>query len=167
MRTLLRSVAIGLLVALTGIAASAQSKESLRGLVGFEVSIDDVSDQSANSQGLTPAQLQTDVELRLRKAGIQVLSKSQRQALPSQPVLYIALTLIPDDPNVSRYAFHIECAVVQRLLVGSSNQKLMVYTWIKGVTGLTNKAQLAGLRSDVGDLVDDFINAYLSVNPKK
>src|SRR5207245_1832743 len=49
------------------------NKESLRGLSGVMVTVNDISSE-AERDGITKSKLQTDIELRLRQAGIRVLT---------------------------------------------------------------------------------------------
>jgi len=43
----------------------------------------------------------------------------------------------------------------------------LVPTWTTGLTGTTGNLNIRGVRDHIKDLVDQFINAYLAVNPKK
>ena len=71
----------GLLLLLTVIRfyvpdLSAQAPETLRGLKGFSVIIEELRDDITQA-GLTHSILKTDVELKLRKAGIRVLPEDE------------------------------------------------------------------------------------------
>jgi hypothetical protein len=64
------------------------SRETLRGLGAVHVVIEHLQ-PNAERAGLTRSQVQTDVELRLRKAGIRVLKEQEKLASPGMPYLYI------------------------------------------------------------------------------
>lgn len=49
----------------------------------------------------------------------------------------------------------------------SNGAKIMPPTWSVECLGAVGREQMSrGIRDDIGDKVDMFINAYLSVNPK-
>jgi hypothetical protein len=65
--------------------------ESLAGIKGLMVRIEPMS--SAMQPYLTDAQIRTDVELRIRKAGIPVVPRLENS---SQAYLYVAVTAMPE-----------------------------------------------------------------------
>jgi hypothetical protein len=64
---------------------------TLRGLEGVEVIVEEM-DSDVERAGLTRNQIQTDVDLRLRKAGIRVLTRQERQSMPGHPWLYVRVS---------------------------------------------------------------------------
>src|SRR5947207_10859466 len=64
------------------------SRKTLAGLNGAAVLIEQIRDD-AQHDGLWTGQVQTDVELRLRQAGIPVLTEEQMLAAPGSPYLYV------------------------------------------------------------------------------
>ena len=93
--------------------AEEDARETLRGLKGVQVVVEDM-DPDVERDGLTKSQLQTDVELRLRKAGIQVLKEEERRATPGRPYLYVAVTTLKDRDGLS-YAFAINVDLEQKV----------------------------------------------------
>src|SRR2546425_3316356 len=77
------------------------ARETLRGLKGVGVVVERVS-PDAERDGLTQSQLQTDVELRLRKAGIPALTQEECRATPGHPFLYVNVNTHRDG---FKYAF--------------------------------------------------------------
>jgi hypothetical protein len=69
-------------------ADNEDSRASLKGLPGFSVLVEELSPE-VEQAGLKVADIQTDVELKLRLAGIPVLSQAQMLLAPGQPYLYI------------------------------------------------------------------------------
>ena len=67
--------------------------ESLRGLSGVNVLVENLSD-SAKRAGLEKNSIQTDVELKLRLAGIKVLTDEEWLYAPGDPYLYVNLTVV-------------------------------------------------------------------------
>jgi hypothetical protein len=68
-------------------------RESLKGLQGVGVLIENLN-ADAERAGLDSSTLTTDVELRLRQAGIVVLSRAERVRAPGSPYLYVNVAVI-------------------------------------------------------------------------
>ena len=142
------------------------SRQTLSGLQGVWVSTGTLKlKPEIERDGLTKDQLQTDAELKLRMAGIKVLSLREVLITPGQPCLYIA-------PNISKYPYRpsgyffsiFVCLEQDVFLVRSPNIKNNAITWSVSEYGIT--PELKTIREIIKNLVDKFINAYLSVNPK-
>ncbi len=144
-------------------------RRSLTGLKAVQVMVEDLH-PDAERDGLHRTTIQTDVELKLRQAGIKVLTEAESLASPGMPYLYINVGTLPPETQRGLYAYSIAVRLQQnarlerdpRILVASAA------TWSApvqfGTVGTTNLQQLRGT---VKDLVDQFINAWLSVNPKQ
>jgi hypothetical protein len=135
-------------------------------------------DSKLENSGLTSDQIKTDVELKLRLAGINVFS-SQKE--PTHPYLYVVITTYqPSDPNLSyllafngRLELHQLVVLTDAkgdpiLITTTKGGKLSISasTWEANVTGIIDNRNTAGIRDMVKDLVDLFLNDYLSANPK-
>jgi len=114
--------------------------------------------------GLTKQQLQTDVELRLRHAGIRVLTQQERLVMPGDPWLYINVNVMLDSVGLAIFGIHVE--LCQDASLKTDGSLAIVSTWSVGITGSIGRQRLSYIRDDVRDLVDMFINAYLSINPR-
>ena len=68
------------------------TRATLQGLKGVHVVVEDL-DPDVERDGLTQKQFRTDVELRLRKGGIRVLTREQRRTTPGHPYLVAGATL--------------------------------------------------------------------------
>src|SRR5262249_38080843 len=99
---------VGLLLLSAGRAGAQDieySRATLRGLEGVRVLVENI-DTDAQADGLTQQQLQTAVELQLRKEGIPVLSMTQ---MPGTPYLYVAVTAHKDKGHsFYHYCFRVE-----------------------------------------------------------
>ncbi len=139
---------------------------SLKGLQGIPVLIEELPPEFKEA-GLTEYQVQTDVELKLRKAGIKVLS--EMDDAPGNPSLYIQIwgTKSKNLPDSFSVIFGIE--LQQKVLLFRDHHLILwAPTWGLSNWGLipeTNFTQR--VREKIKDLTDRFINAYLSVNPKR
>jgi hypothetical protein len=140
------------------------SRRSLRGLSGVGVLIEDLDDD-AKRVGLSTDQIQTDVELKLRLAGIKVLTKEERYLTPGHPYLYVNLYLMP---GVGLYPVNIVVELNQNaLLTRDSASPITVVTWSTNSLGTAPRDTASTVRRYLSNDLDRFLNAYLSVNPKK
>ena len=144
------------------------SRNSLRGLQGFDVAVE-YHDPDAERDGLTKGQIQTDVELRLRKAGIKVLTSEESLKLPAgSPILYVDVHSVFMKGIIPIYIFSIDVELEQDVsLVRSPDIQVRGVTWSKSMMGTIDKKKLGTVRENINDLVDKFINVYLAANPKK
>lgn len=144
-------------------ADSAQNRLSLAGVPLVEVLVEEVQNQDLVRAGLSIEVIQTDVELRLRSAGIPVGSA------PSSSYLYVSVTGVQDrtaDGRPVGYSAAVSVEFVQGVrLQRNPAVQLSAPTWSKHAvaTGETTES----IRRMVRDLVDIFANAYLDANPKR
>jgi hypothetical protein len=160
--------------------------KTLKGLHEVDVAILLAKDIEAT--GLTESQLQVDVELRLRKAGISVVSADQlahdafgnpkfdteaegaefkRRVARLGDVGYLTAHVdgIVTDEGTVFYA--VKVALIQSVKISRSNIAAVVTTWEDQELGAVGKRKTQELRSAVMDLVDRFLNDYLSSNPRQ
>ena len=161
--------------------ATANHKESLRGLTGVSVRVEPVSDD-AKQNGLDATSIQTAVEQKLRQAGIAVLTPAQAAKEPGSPTLYIHVntkllfypTGVMFDPagrpyNSPPYIVMVVVALLQSVAtVRDPNLRVSdVKTWDAGYLRTLDPGALKQARDTVGDLVDQFIADWRAVNQKK
>ena len=158
------------LVALLGLLAtpswagdSPWNRATLRGLPGMAVLVEALTPQVERT-GLTRNQLQTDVELRLRQAGIRVLTSEERFAVVGKPYLYVRVTILLYGERLVIY--HIKVELVQYASLETGEVAFAAATWDTARLGTLDISNLSYGRDRVIDEVDEFINAYLSVNPR-
>jgi len=136
----------------------------LAGLTGMKVFVEAV-DPEAERDGLTRAQLQTDVELRLRKAGIKVFTDPEWQVAPQgSPVLGVQVTLMKHR-IFPQYVYHIDVAVYQAAYLALDGSLATATVWKSGSIGTVSVDVLRNMRSIVADYIDEFINDFLAANP--
>lgn len=161
--------------------ASASHKESLRGLTGVSVRVEALS-EDAKQNGLDERSIQTDVEQKLKQAGIAVLAPGQAAKEPGSPALYIHVntkllfypTGVTFDPagrpyNSPPYIVMVVVALLQSVApVRDPNLRVSdVKTWDAGYLRTLDPGALKQARDTVGDLVDEFIGDWRAVNQKK
>jgi hypothetical protein len=150
------------------IAADSESERAtLKGINGVSVSVDSFGADSTEIErgGLTRAQLQIDIELRLRLAGIKVLTEKEWLDAPGNPMLVLSLLIHgekPRDFNVCSYDLDFfQTTTLQR------DPLIHSFTSTWSIGGMVGYGKPEYFRNLVKDKTDAFINAYLSVNPKE
>lgn len=139
-------------------------RRKLAGLTGIKVFVEAI-DPEVERDGLTRAQLQTDVELRLRKAGIKVFTDPEWQVAPSgSPVLGVQVTLTKHR-ILPQYIYHIEVAVYQAAYLARDGSLATATVWKSGSVGTVGVDVLRYMRSFVADSIDEFVNDFLAANP--
>jgi hypothetical protein len=145
------------------------SRKTLVGLKGIYVLVEHIDDDVAR-YGLSTQQIQTDVELRLRQAGLVVLNHAQwigQEGFEGFPYLYVsAQTLKSSRPF---FVYHLDLELKQLVTtVRNPSATVAVPTWTaRAQLGYVGEEKVPSLRDDIRDMVDQFINAYLAANPKR
>jgi len=136
---------------------------TLKGLKGVRVVVEDLS-TGAEAGGLTRSLVQTDVELRLRDAGIRVVSPREL----GEPYLYVVIHAERVFQQ-SLYATLIRVSFRQNAVL-ERDRAITAYgaeTWSAGSVEIFSSEKMSrGTRDELGDLVDRFCKAYLSENTK-
>jgi hypothetical protein len=115
----------------------------------------------ARALGLTRDAIQTDVELKLLLAGMPVVTPEDGTKLHGEPYLWVQVTLTEESQ-----AANIAVAVRQDVrLERNGDHAFGAATWGMNLTVANPTAQ--DIRAYNKDIVDRFLNACLSVNPKK
>ena len=169
MRAICAAIAIAIIIAPTPClgADNENTRATLAGLSEFVVAVG-VSD-AFQKIGLDSLEIRTEVELKLRQAGIRVVPPTAKYSGPSLVVN------VSGTGDVSRLCFFLEVGVRQWVrLVGPEftrkkdkvYERIDTWTWnrVGGVT--SDNAGVALVRGTVREGVDAFLNAYLAANPK-
>jgi hypothetical protein len=137
------------------------SRERIRGITGIHVAIF-VQPFFLEYESLSKSKIQTDVESELRLAGIKVLTKQELKKEKRQPVFYIYINGMKGPGNILVYEVSVRL-MQDASLVHRPNFTFLAPTWEVGTIGFGDRKNI---QTDIKDKVDQFINAYLSVNPK-
>lgn len=107
--------------------------------------------------------LQMAVELRLKKAGVKVLTYDEWMKSPGRPVLYVNINTHEHEKYWFVYNISLD---LQQVVFLESNPKsrALASTWSLNVTGITNIGSLGAIQHNILYLADQFIGAYKSVN---
>jgi hypothetical protein len=137
---------------------------SLRGVAELDVLVE-LIDPEVQALGLSLEQVKTDVELRIRNAGLRIAHQHRRRiSSATTPYLYVNMNILKGR-QVPVYACSIHVAFRQRVRLLSQNAVAYATTWEKGFVALYSVQGLErGVRDGVIDLVDRFINDYLAAN---
>ena len=145
----------------------ADEKDVLQGLQGVYVLVEPMRPE-AEKYGLTRKDLQTDTELQLRQYGIKVLTEKERLSTPGGPCLYINVNvLIEEDLPLVAAAIRIELQEYVLLLREPKRICFGASIWSRDKLVRVGLLKIKELKESVKDLVNEFINDYLSANPKE
>ena len=146
------------------------SRETLKGLTGFHVLIEELNPNIAKyanvqKNNISTQQLKSQVENRLQKAGIRVLSWDEMMKTPERPMLYVRVNT--HEYEKFWYAYDIRVEVRQLVTLVSRQEKPIIgSTWAVNMTGVMNIGQLQTLYDNLDLLLGRFVEAYKKVNEK-
>jgi hypothetical protein len=164
-RRILAGSLAGIAVITCGMSASAQFRavQTLKGIEQVCVSVEDFTSE-ALAAGVDSAAVQTQVELRLREAGIRVVKCESTRALPT---VYVNINVGPSRgvPGVWYIAYSL--ALIQAVALPRLDISTRAITWQTGGAGTFGASRLTStMREATEHLLDDFANDWLSVNPR-
>ncbi len=118
---------------------------------------------------LTKNDLQTQVEIELRKAGIKVLSSYRG---PDDGFFVVAVGAMKESKDGPLYAFDIQSVLMQRVaLLRNRKIETTAVTWPYNQTSTFGTTPSLMVERTIKDIVarqvDEFINDYLAANPKE
>ena len=160
---------VGVVVALWLLPAQAQTdlnRSTLKGLTGVQVVVENMA-PALEAVGLRRDTIQTRTELRLRRAGVRVLSEKESAAAPGQPYLYVNFNGMFGDRG-GTLAVAISISLVQDVrLERNPKVRLPATTWREGSVLIGGVQKTRDVLSVLEDYVDKFANDFLAQNPKK
>lgn len=141
----------------SGQTFTSADKDTLAGIRIIKVLVEGL-DTETEAGGLRKNQIQTDAELRLRRAGIKVEDK------PLLPYLYINLNTLKHK-SLPMFSYSIQVDFNQEVIL-ERDKSISAYasTWHKGSIGTVGELNLQQIRGAINDVVDKFINDYLAAN---
>jgi hypothetical protein len=144
--------------------------ESLAGLQAISVMVLP-PDPEVERNGLKREQIQTDVEAKLRKAGIKMLTDREMKR-PGFPYLSIMVNTTKENPELYRY--NVKADMYRQEILNPQDeietafQTISIKIWSSEQTGTTSGSDLKkNVQKKLDDAIDKFITAYLTANPKK
>jgi hypothetical protein len=149
-----------------GFAFTADKRDTLRGLKEVSVLVEYLPDD-VEREGLSREHLKRDIEMRLRQAGLRVLTISEIANSPGAPYLYVVVYPITG-PSVNLNAYAIGLTLKQ-LVQLSRNPTIEFFatTWEGPASPSSLSAsRVLDIRTRISDAVGRFIIDYQAVNPK-
>ena len=153
-------------------AAAADSEWNRKTLAGIQAVYVVIEDLQANVQryapkvSLTKEQLRKDVESRLQKAGIRLFNQDEWLKTKGRPTLYVNINTHEFEKYSYAYDIRVELQQVVQM-EGNPAVRILTDTWSISQTGVFNVGSAQTLRSQLGVLMDRFVEAYSTVNQKK
>ena len=161
---------IGILVLLASPLAALNSemnRATLQGLKGVRILVEDLAPEVERG-GLVKNQLQKSAEEKLRSAGIKVLTQEEAVKTPGEPYLYVNININFAKGEEEVCSYSIDIALIQNVtLVRNPKQTSYAVTWSTGGVGMIGKKSLGELKESVDEIVEIFVQAFFSVNPKR
>jgi hypothetical protein len=155
---------LGGLIGLPAAAAAADSaieRATLTGLTTMSVVVEGLP-PIAEKNGLTTATLQSDMERRLRQAGISIVEDADAY-------LYVHVTVADAGASLP-LPYFVDVSLMQEVTLPrgiKTRTPLQCPTWGLNRLGLAGPTIVRSAVTDrVTEFVDQFIAAYRSVNPK-
>lgn len=146
-------------------ALDAGSRESLRGISGVGMVVEDIS-SDASADGLSQDAIRSAAEEILRSKGIRILTNIERTRLGSTPYLYINVNTLKEELGLYVYAVNVDFKQIVGLLSKKGVQAWGA-TWSASVVGAVGEANVRQIIADgVEPLVKDFANDFLLINPR-
>lgn len=142
--------------------ASSSARESLRGLSGVAVDIENIS-KDAEVNGLTQRAIRTSVEDILRSSGVRVLTPQEKRTTPSEPALYVGVWSLKEGPE---YSLCVEVNLTQIVsLVSRPDFQIFVPTWRSMSVGRVGSHKLKDtIAVMVEPKIRAFANDFLAAN---
>lgn len=149
-----------------GLCFTADKRDTLRGLSDISVLVEYLPDD-VEREGLNREHLQRDIEVRLRQAGLHVLTISDLANSPGAPYLYVAVYPITT-PSVNFNAYAVALTLKQLVqLSRHPTTELFATTWEGPMhLGSLGDARVLGIRNKILDAVGRFIVDYRDVNSR-
>jgi len=145
-------------------AATADQRESLRGLPGVGLVIEDI-DAEAKADGLSVEAIRTAVELILRSSSIRILTRTEVSNTTSGAYLYVQAATYKIRSGL--YAYTTTVALRQSVsLVQRPQQTIFASTWDRVYVGSPGSQNISWLINPIEDSVKIFANDFVAVNPR-
>jgi hypothetical protein len=141
---------------------AAHMRQTLVGVRAVAVLVIGV-DSDIQRAGLSKSTLKSDVEVKLRQAGLLVVEPSS-----SDGIVWVELVALDRDEEEPRYAYAMNLQFWQRVSLERNGSRSGAITWqtslMVGIAGSGRFTDLA--RQTIRDNVDTFLTAYLAANKR-
>jgi hypothetical protein len=164
MKRLIPLLAFSLVLATGAFAQKESDKESLRGIAGMFVLVEDI-DLDAQKDGLVRGQIQDSVEKHIRAAGIQILSLKTMFESQAQPYLYVNINASKSADGTYVYNVSVTFRQMAILATAQDRKPRSVITWETSAIGMVERRRMSNeIRSAINSRLDAFIKDFRSAN---
>lgn len=149
----------------TGQAASKEDRESLRGLRGVQVVIEDI-EEDLRAEGLSKDRIRTAAESVLKSSGIPLLRDEEHNTTTSRAWLHVQVGTLKDLSG--RYAYMIRVFLRQKVfLEDGPPQSISATTWESAIViGTIRGSNLRQLVMTAEEKTKEFATDFLAQNPR-
>ena len=149
-----------------GFAFTADKRDTLRGLREVSVLVEYLPDD-VEREGLSREHLTRDIEVRLRQAGLRVLTISEIANSPGAPYLYVAVYPL-QGPSANFNAYAIGLTLKQLVqLSRNPTTEFFATTWEgPAPPSWLSAPRVLDIRTRISEAVGRFIIDYQAANPK-
>jgi len=163
-RTLLLLAGVTLLSATPMSLAANDEKTTLAGLIGVRVVVEEPDNEP---EGLSQSILRSDVESRLKSAGIRILTESEWQAAPGRPSLKLDVTVKAATKGTRLFLVELEIEQDVRLVRDASHSGPATTWSATPRLGVVPAAGVAPVVQAVREAVDEFIAAWRGASRRR
>ena len=158
-------VVLGHLVAPARAIDTPNERITLVGLTAVHVVMDEIGD-TGERQGVSRARLQSEVEGRLRRAGLRVLTPAEALTSTGRPTLHLRVSVREVADPAAVHVFSVDLTLRQHVrLVRDRAIESYAITWSEHRVVGAARAGLPGVvRSALLEKVDEFVAAWRMAN---
>ena len=149
------------------IKAPVKQRDALEGLESVVVAAGELP-PDVKAAGLTQQQIQSEVEMKLKLAGLEVLSKDDLDAEPNTATLNVSVCILPQK-DTQLYAVSINLNLQQQVILEKEpNTVVPANTWERASLSVFDKEIFASaVSAKVKEQVSFFIRDYRAANKKQ
>ena len=139
---------------------------TLVGLTAVHVVVYDMGGEGERA-GLGPASLRTELEQRLRRAGLRALGATEALTSPGRPTLELRVSLLRTREAPELYLYSVDLALRQLMRLGRGRTiESFAITWSEPTqVGTAEPTRFSVVRAAVRAKVEQFIIAWQAANP--
>ena len=152
-----------LLIVVVTVTHATGERDNLKGLKGVFMVIDPLS-PDLEKRGVSRDELQRRLVVKLREAGIGILSVKNASTTPGQPILQLKVASVK---NTTGHGFLIQLWMNEKVMFERDKNRIVHgITWIQTTIAFDGELQSRGVYDSVDEVLNEFINDYLAANPK-
>ena len=152
-----------LLIAMVTVAHATGERDNLKGLKGVFLVIDPLS-ADLEKRGVSRDELQRRLVVKLREAGIGILSVKNASTTPGQPILQLKVASVK---KTTGHGFLIQLWMNEKVIFDRDRNRIVHgITWIQTTIEFDGDLQARGIYGSADEVLNEFINDYLAANPK-